>query len=208
MTLRPPRLPPQAPDWRGNAPVGDPAIEPQFGPVGISPATREQAKTAMAHEIERKFLVRSDAWRAAAANAGATGVRILQGYLSASANRSVRVRTAGERATLTVKGNKVGPRASEFEYSIPVEDALQMLNELCRRPLIQKTRYDIPGPDGHIWEIDEFHAENARLVVAEIELSHEDQAFAHPEWLAEEVTDDPRYLNTNLVERPFATWDR
>jgi len=162
----------------------------------------------MAHEIERKFLVRSDDWRAAASRSDATGVRIRQGYLSTSSTRSVRVRTAGEHATLNVKGNKVGPRASEFEYPIPLADATEMLSALCRRPFIEKTRYDIPGPDGHIWEVDEFHAENAGLVVAEIELSHEDQTFAHPQWLGEEVTDDPRYLNTNLVERPFTTWDR
>jgi adenylate cyclase len=162
----------------------------------------------MAHEIERKFLVRSDAWRADASKAGVSGVRIRQGYLSTSTTRSVRVRTAGERATLNVKGNKVGPRATEFEYSIPLEDALQMLGELCRRPHIEKTRYDIPGPDGLIWEVDDFHAENAGLVVAEIELSHEDLAFARPDWLGEEVTDDPRYLNTSLAERPFTTWER
>lgn len=162
----------------------------------------------MAHEIERKFLVRSDAWRAHASKAGVSGVRIRQGYLSTSNTRSVRVRTAGERATLNVKGNKVGPRASEFEYPIPLEDARQMLGELCRRPLIEKTRHDIPAPDGHLWEVDEFHAENAGLVVAEIELSHEREEFARPHWLGEEVTDDPRYLNTNLVERPFTTWDR
>ena len=162
----------------------------------------------MAHEIERKFLVRSDAWRADASKAGVSGVRIRQGYLSTSAARSVRVRTAGERATLNVKGNKVGPRATEFEYPIPFRDALQLLEELCRRPPIEKTRYDIPAPDGHIWEVDEFHGENTGLVVAEIELSHEDQAFTRPDWLGEEVTEDPRYLNTNLVERPFSTWDR
>ena len=162
----------------------------------------------MAQEIEHKFLVCSDAWRSDALKAGAAGVRIRQGYLSTSANRSVRVRTAGERSTLTVKGRKVGPRVSEFEYSIPLEDARQMLSRLCRRPLIDKTRYDIPGPDGLTWEVDEFHAENAGLVVAEIELSHEDQEFARPDWLGEEVTDDPRYLNTNLAERPFTTWAR
>ena len=162
----------------------------------------------MAQEIERKFLVRSDAWRADAWKAGVSGVRIRQGYLSASTARSVRVRTADERATLNVKGNKVGPRVSEFEYSIPLGDALQMLRELCRRPFIEKTRYHIAGPDGHLWEVDEFHAGNAGLVVAEIELSHEDQTFAHPAWLGDEVTDDPRYLNTNLAERPFTTWHR
>ena len=162
----------------------------------------------MAQEIERKFLVCSDAWRVDARKAAPTGVHIRQGYLSTSAARSVRVRTAGERGTLTVKGTKVGPRASEFEYSIPLEDARQMLNELCHRPLIEKTRCNIPGPDGHVWEVDEFHAGNRGLVVAEIELSHEDEAFARPAWLGEEVTDDPRYLNSNLVNRPFTIWGR
>ncbi len=157
----------------------------------------------MAQEIERKFLVSSGAWKT-----GATGSLLRQGYLSTSAARSVRVRTAGARATLTVKGNKVGPRASEFEYSIPLEEARQMLDELCRRPLIEKTRYAIPGPDGHLWEVDEFHAQNDGLVVAEIELSHEREDFVRPAWLGEEVTDDPRYLNFNLVGRPFTRWDR
>ena len=156
----------------------------------------------MADEIERKFLVRFSAWRE-----GARGVRIRQGYLSTSASRSVRVRMSGERATLTVKGPRVGPRASEFEYSIPLADAREMLAALCRRPFIDKTRYTIPGPDGHVWEVDEFHAENSGLVVAEIELSHEDEEFTRPAWVGEEVTDDPRYLNSNLVERPFTAWD-
>lgn len=196
------------PDDLVSAPVGDRLSSRSLDCQESATQPGGQAKTAMAHEIERKFLVRSDAWRAALSRSGATGVRIRQGYLSTSSTRSVRVRTAGERATLNVKGNKVGPRASEFEYAIPLADAIQMLSELCRRPFIEKTRYDIPGPDGHIWEVDEFHAENAGLVVAEIELSHEDQTFAHPQWLGEEVTDDPRYLNTNLVERPFTTWDR
>ena len=196
------------PDYRVSAPVGDRLSSRSLDGQESATQPGEQAKTAMAHEIERKFLVRSDAWRAALSRSGATGVRIRQGYLSTSSTRSVRVRTAGERATLNVKGNKVGPRASEFEYPIPLADAMQMLSELCLRPFIEKTRYDIPGPDGHIWEVDEFHAENAGLVVAEIELSHEDQTFAHPQWLGKEVTDDPRYLNTNLVERPFTTWDR
>lgn len=190
------------------APVGDRLSSRSLEWQESATQPGEQAKTAMAHEIERKFLVRSDAWRAAASRAGATGVRIRQGYLTTSNARSVRVRTAGERATLNVKGNKVGPRASEFEYAIPLGDAMQMLGELCRRPFIEKTRYDIPGPDGHIWEVDEFHAENAGLMVAEIELSREDQTFAHPQWLGDEVTDDPRYLNTNLAERPFSIWER
>lgn len=162
----------------------------------------------MAQEIERKFLVCSDAWRVDERKAAAAGVQIRQGYLSTSADRSVRVRTAGDRGTLTVKGSKVGPRASEFEYPVPLDDALQMLTELCHRPLIEKTRYNIPGPDGHLWEVDEFGAGNRGLVVAEIELSHEDQEFARPAWLGEEVTDDPRYLNSNLVERPFTKWGR
>ncbi len=157
----------------------------------------------MAQEIERKFLVRSDAWRA-----DASAVRIRQGYLSASAARSVRVRTAGARATLAVKGAKTGPRVLEFEYPIPRRDALEMLDRLCRRPLIDKTRHRIRGPGGRLWEVDEFHAENAGLVVAEIELSHGKEEFARPDWLGAEVTDDPRYLNANLAERPFATWGR
>lgn len=156
----------------------------------------------MATEIERKFLVRDDAWKEAA-----QGVRFRQGYLSSVPERVVRVRTAGERGMLTVKGITRGVSRLEFEYPIPVTDAERMLDALCEKPLIDKTRYRVEHA-GMSWEIDEFHGDNAGLVLAEIELKHEDQAFARPDWLGDEVSADPRYFNSNLATHPYASWRR
>ena len=153
----------------------------------------------MGIEIERKFLVIGDAWRTP------TGVAIGQGYLNRDKNRTVRVRVAGSQAFLTIKGPSRGATRQEFEYPIPVEDALQLL-ELCDGTVIRKTRH-LVIQDGNRWEVDEFHADNQGLVVAEIELTTEDQTFAKPDWLGREVTDDPRYFNSNLISRPFCQWD-
>ncbi len=154
----------------------------------------------MAQEIERKFLVAGDAWRDLA-----EGVVYRQGYLSTDSDRTVRVRTVGAKGTLTVKGITVGATRTEFEYEIPVADADAMLDALCMRPLIEKTRRKIPF-DGLVWEVDEFAGDNDGLVVAEVELSHEDQEFELPDWIGEEVTHDPRYYNANLIAHPFNTW--
>jgi CYTH domain-containing protein len=154
----------------------------------------------MGHEIERKFLVRGDAWRAAA-----TGTPFRQGFLSTVPERTVRVRVAGSRGLLTIKGITIGARRAEYEYEIPLQDAQQMLDELCERPLIEKVRYLVPV-GAHTWEIDVFEADNAGLVVAEIELEHEDEPFETPPWLGDEVTHDPRYFNASLVKAPYRTW--
>jgi CYTH domain-containing protein len=153
----------------------------------------------MGIEIERKFLVIRDAWRTP------TGVAIGQGYLNRDKQRTVRVRLAGSQAFLTIKGPSHGATRQEFEYPIPVEDALQLL-ELCDGTVIRKTRHLVIH-DGNHWEVDEFHAENQGLVVAEIELTTEDQTFAKPDWLGREVTDDTRYFNSNLISHPFCQWD-
>ena len=153
----------------------------------------------MGLEIERKFLVRDDSWRTV------EGTPFRQGYLNSDLNRVVRVRTMGERAVLTIKGRNVGAVRPEFEYDIPLRDANKMLDNLCERPLIEKTRYLIKFA-GYTWEVDEFAGENAGLVVAEIELQAEDEDFEKPDWLGMEVTDDPRYFNSNLVLRPYTTW--
>ncbi|MBW1756763.1 MAG: CYTH domain-containing protein [Deltaproteobacteria bacterium] len=154
----------------------------------------------MGEEIERKFLVSGEAWRETA-----EGTRYRQGFLSTEPERTVRVRVAGPRGSITVKGKNVGARRAEFEYEIPVADAEQMLDTLCQRPLIEKVRYTLAaGP--HTWEIDVFEGSNAGLVVAEIELSSEDEAFEKPAWVGDEVTDDPRYFNSNLVANPYGTW--
>ena len=154
----------------------------------------------MGQEIERKFLVRNDTWRR-----NATRTRYRQGFLSTEPERTVRVRIAGDRGTLTIKGKTVGATRAEFEYDIPVADAAELLDTLCRRPLIEKVRY-VLREGAHTWEVDVFEGDNAGLVVAEIELQTEDEAFERPPWLGEEVTHDPRYFNANLVKSPYNTW--
>lgn len=154
----------------------------------------------MGKEIERKFLVKGDAWKSLA-----TGRRYRQGYLNSAKERTVRVRTIDDRAFLTVKGPNTGITRSEFEYEIPLEDARAMLDALAERPLIEKTRYKIAS-GGHVWEVDEFEGENQGLVVAEIELSAEGESFEKPEWIGEEVSDDPRYYNSSLVAHPYSSW--
>lgn len=154
----------------------------------------------MGTEIERKFLVNGDAWKASG-----KGVLLRQGYLSSHPDRIVRVRIDGDSAMLTIKGRTTGATRAEWEYPIPVGDAQVLLSELCEKPIIEKTRYRIPY-QGMLWEVDEFLGENIGLVVAEIELESEDQAFARPEWLGEEVTYDARYVNANLLRHPYCRW--
>ena len=154
----------------------------------------------MATEIERKFLVNGRDWQTQG-----QGTRLVQGYLSSVAERTVRVRIDGEQATLNIKGKTEGATRSEWEYPIPVAEAEDLLSRLCEQPLIDKIRYRIPY-EGFVWEVDEFFGENAGLVVAEVELESEDQTFEKPDWLGEEVTHDARYYNSNLIKHPFSTW--
>lgn len=156
----------------------------------------------MAVETERKFLVRGAAWRH-----GATSAVLKQGYIADDARVAVRVRIAGDEAYLTIKGAKSGISRLEYEYAIPVDDAEELLTRLCQRPIIEKTRYTLHH-EGLEWVVDEFAGDNAGLIVAEVELEREDQPFARPAWAAEEVTDDPRYLNVNLVKNPYQSWTR
>ena len=154
----------------------------------------------MAKEIERKFLVTGEGWRAMA-----RGTRYRQGYLSTVKERTVRVRTIDDKGFLTVKGVSVGATRSEYEYEIPAADADEMLDDLCEKPIIEKNRYKIPIGDV-TWEVDEFLGVNDGLIVAEVELRSEDQSFPKPDWIGDEVTGDPRYFNANLIARPFSTW--
>lgn len=154
----------------------------------------------MGTEIERKFLLKNDAWRGLA-----PGVAYRQGYLNSAKERTVRIRTVGDRAFLTIKGLTVGATRAEYEYPIPLADCEAMLDTLAEKPLIEKTRYRIRLGD-LTWEIDEFFGENRGLVVAEVELEREDQPFARPAWLGEEVTGDPRYFNANLISHPYCRW--
>ena len=157
----------------------------------------------MAKEIERKFLVVGDEWRK-----GAVGTHYRQGYLNSVKERTVRIRTINDKAFLTVKGLTVGCTRLEFEYAIPYDDCVKMLDELAEKPIIEKTRYKIPTGNGLTWEIDEFHGVNEGLVVAEIEIPSEDTAFVKPEWIGEEVSSEPRNFNSNLVAHPFTTWNK
>lgn len=156
----------------------------------------------MGTETERKFLVRSSAWKE-----GASGTLYRQGYLSTEKARTVRVRIAGDRGYLTIKGAAEGISRPEYEYEIPLADANELLDQLCLRPMIEKTRYRVEH-GGLVWEVDEFAGENQGLVVAEVELETPDQLVRLPEWAGEEVTHDPRYLNANLVKSPFSTWPK
>lgn len=156
----------------------------------------------MAIEIERKFLVIGNDWRALG-----QGMVYRQGYIARSKGRTVRVRIAGDQGYLTIKGPAQGLARPEFEYPIPHLDAEQLLDNLCDRPLIEKIRYRIPW-SGLLWEIDEFGGENQGLVLAEVELTDEHQVIERPDWIGEEVTQDPRYYNANLVTFPFSQWHR
>ncbi len=155
----------------------------------------------MGIEIEKKFLLCNDDWRAEAD----AGTAFRQGYLVGSDKASVRVRIEGDNANINIKSATLGITRQEFEYPIPLEDAQNLLENLCEKPLIEKTRYHVRHT-GHVWEIDVFEGENAGLVVAEIELDDEDEAFARPDWLGEEVSGDPRYYNVSLVKHPFCDW--
>jgi len=154
----------------------------------------------MSVEIERKFLVRDDRWKVLG-----QGVLLRQGYLSSHADRIVRVRIEGDAALLTIKGRSVGATRGEWEYPIPLADAEAFLDSLCERPIIEKYRSRIRFED-MVWEVDEFLGENAGLVVAEIELEREDQPFVKPDWIGEEVTQDARYFNANLLRHPYRAW--
>ena len=158
-------------------------------------------ETAMGHEIERKFLVNGDHWRSLTD----IGVVVRQGYLSLDPVRSVRVRLAGDTGSLNIKGKISTLSRHEFEYAIPAMDARELMDKLCIQPLIVKTRYRL-AHGGLVWEIDEFAGDNAGLIIAEVELDSEDQSFAAPDWLGNEVSHDPRYLNINLVKRPYSHW--
>jgi adenylate cyclase len=152
-------------------------------------------------EIERKFLVDGDAWR--------SGVRrrelFRQGYLAGSAACSVRVRVAGDRAWLGLKGRVQGATRLEYEYEIPLHEGNEILDALCAEGRLEKWRHWVPYA-GHEWEVDEFLGANAGLVVAELELDDEAEAFARPSWLGAEVTHDIRYFNSHLASRPWTQW--
>ena len=154
----------------------------------------------MGTEIERKFLVNGDAWRD-----GADRLECAQGYIATGPPVSVRVRTMGAKGMLPVKTDRSAITRGEYEYEIPVEDARELLSSACKSAVIEKTRYLVSFA-GMTWEVDEFHGSNEGLIVAELELTSEDQPFESPPWLGAEVSHDPRYLNSNLSQHPYAEW--
>ena len=154
----------------------------------------------MAKEIERKFLVK-DKWQPQN-----EGIKIAQGYLSTVPERTVRVRVKGNQGYLTIKGKNRGISRAEFEYEIPLGDAEELL-KLAEQPILSKTRYLEQHGDS-LWEIDVFAGDNQGLIVAEVELPHEQADFFRPEWLGEEVSDDVRYYNANLIKNPFSRWKK
>lgn len=150
-------------------------------------------------EIERKFLVKGDTWRRG------ESTLIRQGYLNTDKKRTVRVRTKGDQGYLTIKGMTKGVTREEYEYEIPIEEANDMLESLCHRPLIEKRRY-VVEQGGLIWEVDAFFGDNDGLLIAEVELESENQVFDKPPWIGAEVTDDARFFNVNLVNKPYSKW--
>lgn len=153
-------------------------------------------------EIERKFLVITDAYK----NEAVTQKRIAQGYLNSNPERTVRVRTKGNQGFLTIKGksNDTGTSRMEWEKEITMEDAEQLLT-LCEKVVIDKMRYEVKIGN-HTFEVDEFFGDNAGLTIAEVELSDENEAFEKPDWLGKEVTGDERYYNAYLSNKPFNSW--
>jgi len=158
----------------------------------------------MPTEIEHKFLLKDDSWRDANI---IKSVRYRQGYMVSNEASSIRVRISDHDAYLNIKGATIGVKRLEYEYPIPEQDAQELLDQLCSKPLIEKTRFYVEY-EGHTWEIDVFEGDNEGLVVAEIEISEEGQDFPLPAWIGKEVSDDPRYYNSCLVNHPYKEWER
>ena len=152
----------------------------------------------MPTEIERKFLVCGDDWKMS------PSTYFCQGYLNRDKHRTVRIRIAGDQGILTIKGLTTGASRPEFEYDVPLEDAQAMIN-LCEGSVVEKNRHIVQHA-GHIWEVDQFLGDNLGLVVAEIELQSEDESFETPSWIADEVTEDRKYFNSNLSVHPYKDW--
>ena len=155
----------------------------------------------MGIEIERKFLLMSDAWRSDVSRSK----ELHQGYLAGSESASVRVRVEDEAANINIKSATIGIERLEFEYTIPLDEARVMLAELCGGRSVRKIRHYV-HVGSHTWEIDEFLDLNRDLIVAEIELTNAEEWFERPSWLGDEVSSDVRYYNVNLIEHPYSTW--
>lgn len=154
----------------------------------------------MGTEIERKFLIKNDEWKK---NAQYSDYR--QGYIFAEKKGIVRVRTVEQKGFITIKSAPVGLKRQEYEYEIPLADAIVMLETMCENYIVEKKRYKLKYGT-HIWEIDEFTGHNEGLIVAEIELSDEDEEFEKPPWVGQEVSRNPKYHNSNLSKKPYKQW--
>ncbi len=154
----------------------------------------------MGVEIERKFLINEKKLPTLK-----NGYDIKQGYIQTVDQTTVRIRIRDKEAFLTIKGKSQGASRLEFEYPIPLNDAEEMLTNLCHASRVEKTRYLVEH-EGHTWEVDIFEGSNKGLIIAEIELKSEEEIFSLPEWVSEEVTQDERYFNVNLVEHPYQEW--
>ena len=156
----------------------------------------------MAKEIERKFTIINNNWKEAVSSSS----RFRQGYMGTDEKASVRIRLEDDKANINIKSATLGIQRQEYEYDIPVTDANEMLDTLCHKPLIEKTRHYVQH-QGKTWEIDVFEGDNQGLVVAEIELDSEDESFTLPDWAGEDVSHDTRYYNVCLVSHPYKDWD-
>lgn len=155
----------------------------------------------MAIEIEFKFLVHKDLWNQVIPN---NSFEIRQGYIFSDESKTIRVRTKGEKGYLTIKGKTNGASRPEFEYEIPIEEAIELLNLFCSAR-IEKTRHEVLY-DGNKWEVDVFQGANKGLIVAELEVKSETDEFEKPSWIGKNVTDDSRYANSNLIKNPYVNW--
>jgi len=155
----------------------------------------------MATEIEHKFTLKNENWRQLVTKSE----RLVQGYLAGNERSSVRIRIVGDKANLNIKSATLGVFRQEYEYDIPLADGEKILEDLCEKPVIDKVRHYVEY-SGKTWEIDEFSGENKGLIVAEIELDAENEAFAIPDWADQDVSGDPRYYNVSLVKHPFKNW--
>jgi adenylate cyclase len=155
----------------------------------------------MAIEIEHKFLLANNAWREHVSHS----IIYKQGYLSSQATCSIRVRISDSQAWLNIKSATIGTQRHEYEYEIPLSDAHEILDNLCLKPVIEKTRHFVTH-ENNLWEIDEFDGENVGLIVAEIELDALEETFIKPDWVGAEVTQDMRYYNNNLARSPYSQW--
>jgi len=151
-------------------------------------------------EIERKFKVLTDDYKHLA-----KPLAVAQGYLNSDKNRVVRVRIMDKQAFITIKSANIGISRSEYEYEIPLPDGKEILENLCEKPIIEKNRYKIIFQN-KLWEVDEFLGDNQGLVLAEIELNFENEKFDKPDWIGEEVSEDSRYFNSNLIKFPYKNW--